>query len=64
PSMSAGATDSLHFRAQGVPSYGVASLFMRAEDGFAHGLNERVPTGTIADALGQWHAVLTDLGSK
>lgn len=64
PNMSAGATDSLHFRAQGVPSYGVASLFMRAEDGFAHGLNERVPSGTIADALGQWHSVLTELGSK
>ncbi|RJF93461.1 M20/M25/M40 family metallo-hydrolase [Sphingomonas cavernae] len=64
PSMSAGATDSLHFRAQGVPSYGVASLFMRAEDGFAHGLNERVPVDTIGDALGQWHSVLTDLASK
>lgn len=64
PSMSAGATDSLHFRAQGVPSYGVASLFMRAEDGYAHGLNERVPVDTIGDALGQWHSVLTELGSK
>ena len=41
--MSAGATDSLHFRAVGVPSYGVSGLFQRAEDAFAHGLNERIP---------------------
>jgi acetylornithine deacetylase/succinyl-diaminopimelate desuccinylase-like protein len=64
PSMSAGATDSLHFRAAGIPSYGVASLFMRSEDGFAHGLNERVPVAGIGGALDQWHSVLTELGSK
>lgn len=62
PGMSAGATDSLHFRALGVPSYGVSSLFMRPEDGFAHGLNERVPVATIGAALDQWHSVLTDIG--
>lgn len=64
PSMSAGATDSLHFRAAGIPSYGVSALFMRAEDGFAHGLNERVPVAGIPGALEQWHSVLTELGSK
>ncbi|WP_082635228.1 M20/M25/M40 family metallo-hydrolase [Sphingobium baderi] len=61
PSMSAGATDSLHFRALGVPSYGVGSLFMRAEDGFAHGLNERAPVGGIPSALRQWESVLKAL---
>jgi acetylornithine deacetylase/succinyl-diaminopimelate desuccinylase-like protein len=61
PSMSAGATDSLHFRAIGVPSYGVASLFTKVSDSFAHGLNERAPTGTIAGALGQWYSVVKDL---
>ncbi len=48
PSMSAGATDSLHFRAVGVPSYGVAGLFSKASDSYAHGLNERVPVDAIA----------------
>jgi acetylornithine deacetylase/succinyl-diaminopimelate desuccinylase-like protein len=61
PSMSGGATDSVHFRALGVPSYGVSSLFMKAEDGFAHGLNERVPVDGISAALGQWEAVLRAL---
>src|SRR5262249_7100923 len=30
PNMSAGATDSMHFRALGIPSYGVSGLFMKA----------------------------------
>ena len=61
PSMSAGATDSLHFRAAGVPSYGVSSLFIRAEDGFAHGLNERVPVEGIGASLAHWRSILDDL---
>ena len=61
PSMSAGATASLHNRAAGIPSYGVSGLFMRSEDAFAHGLNERVPLSAIDGALVQWHALLTEL---
>ena len=61
PSMSAGATDSLYFRAVGVPSYGVAGLFSKASDSFAHGLNERVPVDAIAPALAHWDSLLRDL---
>ncbi|MCI4589029.1 M20/M25/M40 family metallo-hydrolase [Sphingobium sp. BYY-5] len=61
PGMSAGATDSLYFRALGVPSYGVSSLFMKAEDGFAHGLNERVPVAGIGASLEQWDRVVRAL---
>lgn len=61
PNMSAGATDGLHFRAAGVPTYGVSSLFNRAEDSFSHGLNERVPVNGIAPALAHWRSILMDL---
>lgn len=61
PNMSAGATDSLHFRAQGVPSYGVAGLFMKPTDSYAHGLNERIPLAAIDGALVQWHILLREL---
>jgi acetylornithine deacetylase/succinyl-diaminopimelate desuccinylase-like protein len=61
PSMSAGATDSYHFRIQGVPSYGVAGLFSKASDSYAHGLNERVPVDAIAPALAHWDILLRDL---
>lgn len=61
PGMSAGATDSMFFRALGVPAYGVGGAFMKASDDFAHGLNERVPVDTIDGALFQWESVLKDL---
>jgi carboxypeptidase PM20D1 len=61
PSMSAGATDSLYFRALGVPSYGISSLFMKASDGFAHGLDERVPLSGIGASQAQWYGVLKAL---
>jgi carboxypeptidase PM20D1 len=61
PSMSAGATDGMHFRANGVPTYGVAGLFMKASDDFSHGLNERAPIAAIDGALAHWDSVLKDL---
>jgi carboxypeptidase PM20D1 len=61
PDMSAGATDSMHFRALGVPSYGVSGLFMKAADDFSHGLNERVPVAAIDGALVHWEMVLKAL---
>lgn len=61
PSMSAGATDSMHFRALGVPSYGVSGLFMKDSDEFAHGLNERAPVAAIDGALAHWDVLLKEL---
>jgi acetylornithine deacetylase/succinyl-diaminopimelate desuccinylase-like protein len=61
PGMSAGATDSVWWRALGIPSYGVDGLFMRAEDDFAHGLNERVPAAAIAPAITHWETLLRRL---
>lgn len=58
PGMDAGATDSVFWRAIGIPSYGVSGLFMRSEDVFAHGLNERIPTSAIAPAVMHWHIIL------
>jgi carboxypeptidase PM20D1 len=61
PTMSAGATDSLHFRNAGVPSYGVSGTFMHPNDSFSHGLNERVPVATIDGAVIQWRSLIRDL---
>lgn len=61
PSMSAGATDAMHFRAQGVPSYGVSGLFMKSSDDFAHGLNERAPVAAIDGSLDHWDSLLKAL---
>ncbi|WP_017666945.1 M20/M25/M40 family metallo-hydrolase [Sandarakinorhabdus sp. AAP62] len=61
PGMDAGATDSVFWRALGIPSYGVSGLFMRQADSFAHGLNERVPESAIAPALRHWDIILRRL---
>jgi len=61
PGMSAGATDSMHFRAVGVPSYGVSGLFMKSSDEFAHGLDERIPVSAIDGALDHWDGLLKDM---
>jgi len=61
PSMSAGATDSKHFRNAGVPSYGIDAAFTKPDDTFAHGLNERLPASEVAAGLEFWHRVLSQL---
>ncbi|MEO8748506.1 MAG: peptidase dimerization domain-containing protein, partial [Rhodanobacter sp.] len=61
PGMSAGATDSKHFRPAGVASYGVGSTFAKPNDTFAHGLNERLPATEVAAGLDYWHSLLTQL---
>lgn len=54
PYMSAGGTDSMHFRALGVPSYGTGGIFMRSEDSYAHGLNERLPLASLDPGVRHW----------
>jgi acetylornithine deacetylase/succinyl-diaminopimelate desuccinylase-like protein len=61
PNMSAGATDSMYFRALGIPSYGTSGLFMKPEDDYSHGLNEKSPVGSIDGALIHWDILLRTL---
>jgi acetylornithine deacetylase/succinyl-diaminopimelate desuccinylase-like protein len=61
PSMDSGASDSVYYRALGIPSYGVSSIFMKDSDVFIHGLNERIPVDAIAPALRHWQVLITDL---
>lgn len=58
PGMSAGATDSMHFRSRGIPAFGVSATFIRPEDEFAHGLNERLPVATLDPGVRQFETLL------
>lgn len=64
PVQASGATDSLLFRAVGIPSYGVDGNFMKPSDDFSHGLNERLSVKSFYDSLTYWHALLKDLAGK
>jgi acetylornithine deacetylase/succinyl-diaminopimelate desuccinylase-like protein len=55
------ATDGSIFRAAGIPTYGVSSLFMKSSDEFAHGLNERIPVAAFYAGLEHWHVLLRTL---
>ena len=61
PSMSAGATDSMYFRAAGVPSYGLSGMFSQKGESYAHGLNEKSPVAAIDGALAHYDSILRDL---
>jgi len=61
PGMDSGASDSIFYRALGIPSYGVSSVFIKSSDVFIHGLNERIPSDAVAPALLYWHSLLTSL---
>ena len=61
PGQTSGATDCVFYRKLDMPCYGVSGLFMRSEDEFSHGLNERVPVGAIEPALAHWRTLLTKL---
>jgi carboxypeptidase PM20D1 len=61
PTMSAGASDSMWFRNEHIPSYGVSPLFIKDSDRFAHGLNERIPVGDVPPSMDYMLSLLTDL---
>lgn len=61
PAMAAGASDSMWFRAQGVPSYGISPVFIKESDSFSHGLNERIPLANFAPGVAYYRSVFTDL---
>jgi acetylornithine deacetylase/succinyl-diaminopimelate desuccinylase-like protein len=58
PAMSSGGTDGMHFRAAGIPSYGVNGIFMKSSDNFAHGLNERLPVESFYSNIEHWYVLL------
>ena len=61
PTMSAGASDSMWFRNQHIPSYGVSPLFIKDSDRFSHGLNERIPVDDIRPSMTYLLSLFTDL---
>jgi len=61
PSMSSGASDSMWFRHENVPSYGVSPMFIKSSDHFSHGLNERAPLADIAPSITYLLSLVADL---
>lgn len=63
PIQESGATDGLFYRAAGIPTYGISETFIRAEDQYAHGLDERIPVQSFYDGLDHWHRIIMTLAA-
>lgn len=62
PQMSQGATDSLFFRSEGMPVYGVTgSWIIVPDDERAHGRDERIPVKSFYETLDHWHDLVKAL---
>lgn len=61
PSQASGASDSMWFRAVGVPSYGLSPSFSKDSEDFSHGLNERTRLSNIRPGITYYLSLLTDL---
>ena len=61
PGMASGASDSMFYRALGVPSYGASPVFTKDSEDFSHGLNERVPLSNIRPGIAYYLSLVTDL---
>ncbi|MEA3263153.1 MAG: M20/M25/M40 family metallo-hydrolase [Pseudomonadota bacterium] len=61
PAQSSGASDSMWYRAKGVPSYGISPIFIKDSDDFSHGLNERVELRNIRPGLIYYFSLLPAL---
>lgn len=64
PELGSGATDGVFFRAAGIPCYGLFGVFIKKEDIFYHGLNERVPVASVSTGLTMWHRIITVLAGR
>jgi acetylornithine deacetylase/succinyl-diaminopimelate desuccinylase-like protein len=64
PSQSSGASDSMWYRALGVPSYGASASMIKDSDEFAHGLNERIQLLNVAPGVVYYTTLLKDLAGK
>ncbi len=61
PAQASGASDSMWFRALGVPSYGASPSMIKDSDEFAHGLNERDPLSNIRPGITYYLSLFTEL---
>lgn len=63
PQMLSGATDGVHFRAAGIPSYSLTGIFLNPADDYAHGLNERVTKFSLPRSMAFWGRMIDQLAN-
>jgi acetylornithine deacetylase/succinyl-diaminopimelate desuccinylase-like protein len=62
PYLESGGTDGRVYRGAGIPTHASSGVFMKPEDMFAHGLDERIPVAAFYEAIEHIHALAVALG--
>jgi carboxypeptidase PM20D1 len=63
PYLESGGTDGLIYRSAGIPTWASSGVFIRPDEMFAHGLNERIPTASFYAAIDHIHDLALALGN-
>ena len=64
PIMENGASDSIYFAQEGIPSYGFSAIALERDDVRAHGQDERLPVDSYTKSLEFFYAYLKAISSK
>ncbi len=62
PYLESGATDGLIYRMAGIPTWASSGIFIKPDEMFAHGLNERIPVASFYAGIEHIHDLAVALG--
>jgi acetylornithine deacetylase/succinyl-diaminopimelate desuccinylase-like protein len=62
PYLESGGTDGLIYRSAGIPTWASSGLFIKPDEMFAHGLNERIPVASFYAGIEHIHDLAIALG--
>jgi acetylornithine deacetylase/succinyl-diaminopimelate desuccinylase-like protein len=63
PYLESGGTDGLIYRSAGIPTWASSGMFIRPDEMFAHGLNERLPVASFYAGIEHIYELATSLGN-
>jgi acetylornithine deacetylase/succinyl-diaminopimelate desuccinylase-like protein len=62
PYLESGGTDGLIYRSAGIPTWASSGSFIKPDEMFAHGLNERIPVKSFYDSVDHIYDLAVELG--
>jgi len=62
PYLESGGTDGLVYRSAGIPTWASSGVFIKPDEMFAHGLDERIPVKSFYDGIEHIHDLALTLG--
>ncbi|PSJ41809.1 M20/M25/M40 family metallo-hydrolase [Allosphingosinicella deserti] len=62
PYLESGGTDGVIYRRAGIPTWGSSAIFIKPEEMFAHGLNERIPVKSFYESVDHIYGLAVTLG--